>query len=62
MGDEIAKVNFDAQDFQVFGQRLALELEQLRTWQRHGQFATGPVTTGLELEAGCSKAMEHRHR
>ncbi|MGN6547476.1 MAG: hypothetical protein ACTHK7_20660 [Aureliella sp.] len=51
MGEDIAKVHFAEQDFVEFRQRMEVELEQLRQWDRDGRFHRGAFTAGLELEA-----------
>ena len=51
MGEEISTLNFSPGDYERFAERLQDELQLLRRWEQEDAFASGPMTTGLELEA-----------
>lgn len=50
MGQEIDQLEFGAQDFEHFQQRLHSEMELLRCWFQQRKFATDALQCGLELE------------
>ncbi|MCA9132615.1 MAG: hypothetical protein KDA45_05660, partial [Planctomycetales bacterium] len=51
MGQEISEESFQAEDFARFGDRLASEMELLRSWFAGEKFCADRLQCGLELEA-----------
>ena len=51
MGQEINRIRFTEEDFNVFSERLETETRLLRQWLKAGRFAQAPCVAGFELES-----------